>query len=243
MVTPFFCIWTSQQQFPKKYIQFHWSLTLSPSPPETSPGEIRTQSFVTNFLSFNPSQDLLILPTSHSQITFSILSQLVKDLTRTFPSLGWNKRIKFWLALGLPSSIKIKNTEDGTSVCPKQESLLHANTTHPLTIKALPHWFLINRMNISPIVAQGAPHTRNHTTTSLPFPQRRYTTPIFFRLVASSPIITSGITKLPQVRFLIAWSSLSCFTVYQPMTANYMYYSAQQIPRNIGLTQHPHFLG
>ena len=180
MVTPFFCIWTSRQQFPKKYIQFHWSPTLSPSPPETSPGEIRNQSFVTNFLSFNPSQDLLILPTSHSQSTFSILSHLVKDLTRTFPSLGWNKRMKSWLALGLPSSIKIKNTKNGTSVCPKQESLLHANTTHPLTIKALPHWFLINRMNISPIIAQGAPHTKSHYHFS-PLPPKEVHDPDLFQ--------------------------------------------------------------
>ena len=38
---------------PKKYIQFQRFPTLSPIP-ETSPGETWTQSFITNFLSFNP---------------------------------------------------------------------------------------------------------------------------------------------------------------------------------------------
>ena len=41
----------------KKYIQFHRPLIIPPPQPlETSPGETWTQSFVTNFLSFNSRQ-------------------------------------------------------------------------------------------------------------------------------------------------------------------------------------------
>ena len=59
------------------------------------------------------------------------------------------------LTLGPPSLNKTKNIKDAISAGPKQDSLLHATTIHPSTIKALqtrkitklgslslPHWFL-----------------------------------------------------------------------------------------------------
>ena len=59
-------------------------------------------------------------------------------------------------------------------------------------------------------LAQAALHPRNHTTTSPPpsslppSKSRGYTNLVFFSLVTSSPVTTRGISKSPQVRFLIA---------------------------------------
>ena len=97
---------------------------------------------------------------------------------------------------------------------------------------------------LAQLLAQGAPHTRNHTTTSPPFPQktREIHDSCLFSPVTSSTIPTSGISKSPKVRFLTAWSSFSCFTVYQPAAKNSMQYSALQIPWNLELTLRLHLL-
>ena len=72
-------------------------------------------------------------------------------------------------------------------------------------------------------LTKGASPTLNHTTLSLPFPRnksRRYTNLIFFIPVTPSRIISSGVSKSPQIRFLIIWSSLNYFTVHPPSATN-----------------------
>ena len=99
----------------------------------------------------------------------------------------------------------------------------------------------INRTNISPIIS---PRRSTHTTTSPPFPQktREIHDSCLFSPVNSSTITTSGISKSQKVRFLTAWSSFSCFTVYQPAAKNSIQYSALQIPWNLELTLRLHLL-
>ena len=55
IATPFFRIWTSQQQSPPKVYPVSAASHTFPPPPETGPRETWTQSFVINFLNpFNP---------------------------------------------------------------------------------------------------------------------------------------------------------------------------------------------
>ena len=84
--------------------------------------------------------------------------------------------------------------------------------------------------SISPI--KGTPHIETHTTPSPSLPpnkSRRYTNPFFFSPITSSLIITSGISKSPQVRFLIVWSSLNWFTVHQPATTDSVHLQSTSI--------------
>ena len=70
------------------------------------------------------------------------------------PLINIRKKKKKWsfgLMLCLPSLNKTRNTKDAILACPKQDFLLHTNTTHPPTVEeitklglqSLPHWFLI----------------------------------------------------------------------------------------------------
>ena len=70
----------------------------------------------------------------------------------------------------------------------------------------------INRTKVSPIK-----DARNRTIcTPPPFPKQiqEVHEPCLFSPVSSSPVTTIKISKSPQVRFIIAWSNLSCFIVH-----------------------------
>ena len=56
MITPFFCIWTSQLHILQKGIYNIYNPLSSPHSLKTSPGDTWTQSLRTNFHSFNPLQ-------------------------------------------------------------------------------------------------------------------------------------------------------------------------------------------
>ena len=85
IVSPFFCIWISQQESPpKKVYPISTASHTFPTPPETSPEGTWVQSFIANFPSFNPrqyeshhhEQDLLI---TTSKISYYLLQlQIIK---------------------------------------------------------------------------------------------------------------------------------------------------------------------
>ena len=52
---------------------------------------------------------------------------------------------------------------------------------------------------------------------------RRYTTLVFFNLATPGELLTSGIPKSPEVRFLIVQSSLNHFLVHRPAATNSMH--------------------
>ena len=86
----------------------------------------------------------------------------------------------------------------------------------------------INRTTISLITYRGFTHIKSHHPSS-PLPpnkSRRYTNPVFFNSVTPSWITTSGISKLPQVRFFIVWSRLHYFTA----TTNSMHLQSTHTP-------------
>ena len=92
----------------------------------------------------------------------------------------------------------------------------------------------INRINISPL--KSALYARNHTIASLPAPppplspnkSKSYTNLVLYSALTPCPITTSRISKLPQVRFLIVWSTVNCFAVHQPAATHSMH--LQSIP-------------
>ena len=87
--------------------------------------------------------------------------------------------------------------------------------------------------------------TLNYTISSPPFPSnksRRYKNQFFFNPVTpTSWITTCDISKSPQVRFLIVWSSLNYLTVHQPEVTNSMYFHPTYIPHLQHLQSETHF--
>ena len=84
----------------------------------------------------------------------------------------------------------------------------------------------VKKTSTEPPLAQsskGTSHTPIYTAFSAPFPKnksRRYNISVFFNPYTPSRITTSGISKSPQIRFLIVLWSLNYFTVHRPATTN-----------------------
>ena len=84
----------------------------------------------------------------------------------------------------------------------------------------------VKKTSTEPPLAQsskGTSHTPIYTAFSAPFPKnksRRYNISVFFSPYTPSRITTSGISKSPQIRFLIVLWSLNYFTVHRPATTN-----------------------
>ena len=54
--------------------------------------------------------------------------------------------------------------------------------------------------------------------------------PVFFNPVTASRITTSNISKSPQIRFLIVWSSIYYFPVHQPAVTNSLHLQSAYAP-------------